>query len=114
MSDISNVVVGYVYDNYGYYKHKYYFEGTAEKIANFIMEHRRNKVVITDLADLMICESTPGGFINYCPDQEFLMRDLQPEIIPIQRGDYGIKPLKFEFNGYDYYEKSLESLLGLD
>lgn len=42
-------VIGYVFNQpHGRYKEKWYFEGTAEKIALFIMINKGFEVTITD------------------------------------------------------------------
>lgn len=48
---MENLVIGYVYNKYGYYDKKYYFEGTVEKVALFIYQHRDKKITITDGMD---------------------------------------------------------------
>lgn len=85
----------------GKYDNHYYFKGyaqngderkevcmkpTAENIANFIMQNLDADITITDELDLPVVTAF-GGFINTCKDQEFLLFELQPAIIPIQRGE---------------------------
>lgn len=63
-----------------------YMKPTAENIANFIMKHQDAEVCITDEVDLPFVTAF-NGFINTCKDQYFLLSELQPAIIPIQRGE---------------------------
>ena len=63
-----------------------YMKPTADNIANFIMKHQDAEVYITDELDLPFV-SAFNGFINTCKDQNFLLAELHPAIIPIQRGE---------------------------
>lgn len=50
-------VIGYLFDQPGgYYKYKYYFEGTNDKIARFLIcnKGQGNKITITDSFDDLI------------------------------------------------------------
>ena len=79
-------VYGYVYDANGYHGPKVEFEGTPKNMANFIMFHMKDAVVITDEIDQFIVSSTQGGFLDrvYSPE----MRDqILKEILPLQLGD---------------------------
>ncbi len=58
---------------------------TAENIANFIMQNREASIMITDELDREMI-TAEYGFINRCVDQNFLLQELHPVIIPIQRG----------------------------
>ncbi len=58
---------------------------TAENIANFIMQNREASVIISDELDREMI-TAEYGFINRCVDQNFLLQELHPAIIPIQRG----------------------------
>lgn len=79
-------VIGYIFDQpEGRYKDKYYFQGTAEKIATFIMINHKYEVTITTKLDLLICTSMPGGLLDICTDQKFL-KELLPELLAIQNG----------------------------
>ena len=100
----NNQVIGYVFNKDGFYERKHYFEGTAKNMATFIMQHQFNETTITDTADTLICTSVPGGFIDKCVDQNFLIKELQPAIIPLQLGDEEIEPLVFEIEEYDYMQ----------
>lgn len=87
-------VIGYVFNQpHGRYKEKWYFEGTAEKIALFIMINKGFEVTITDASDNLVCNSLPGGFIDICTNQEFLRRELLPCILTEQ---YKNTRLEFE------------------
>ena len=66
-----------------------YMKPTAENIANFIMKHKEASVIITDEWDLMVV-TAEYGIINICKDQEFLIHELHPAIIPIQLGEKAV------------------------
>lgn len=88
-------VYGYVFDQPGEkYRKKFLFEGTAEKIATFILMNQWEKVCITTKYDEFICDSFPGGFINNCADMNFLEKELLPAIVPMQMGENFI-PIEF-------------------
>ena len=89
-------VIGYVMDENDMYRNKYYFEGTPTKIASFIMSNQYQKVVITDLMDNLILNTMVGGFVDYCPRQKFLQKDLLPVLIPMQMGEINPEVLVFE------------------
>lgn len=80
-------VKGYVYGADGYYDRPFIFEDTPKNISSFIVQHSFNKCVITDLGDNFIVSSMVGGFIDRCPNQEYLVNELHPCIIPLQMGD---------------------------
>lgn len=63
-----------------------YIKPTAENIANFIMQNRNASIIITDELDRALIAGF-GGFIHTCEDKEFLLNELQPAIIPIQKGE---------------------------
>lgn len=52
--EMEEMVIGYVFHDYGYWERKYYFEGSAEKVATFIYQHRDKKITITDALDCPI------------------------------------------------------------
>ena len=75
-------VVGYMIDRDGHYTHKYYFKGTTENIASFMLNYTASKTVVTDMLDLLIASSS-YGFLDKVPNQEFL-KELGPEIMKMQ------------------------------
>lgn len=91
-------VIGYVFDQDGRYKHKYYFQGTTENIASFIMNNSSLCTMITDMMDLSIVTSM-FGFLNRVSNKEFL-KELQPEIIKMQYGQK--EPVQIDFKQTEY------------
>lgn len=89
-------LIGYVYkyDNGNKYYGKYYFKQTGDKIARFIMQNIRYRIVITDTSDTLFCISFPSGMLNYTADQIFLDNELLPAILEYQNGK-GFDKLKF-------------------
>lgn len=78
-------LVGYVDEGSGW-KDKIFLKPTAENIANLIMQNPNAKVTITTELDLPFVNAN-GGFILSCVDRDFLLYELQPAIIPIQKGE---------------------------
>jgi len=67
---------------------------SAENIANYIMaDISVNEVIIRDFKDNPVV-TTFGYFINKCPDQKFLLQELQQAIIPLQLGEKEPGPVK--------------------
>lgn len=64
---MEEMVIGYVFHNYGYWERRYYFEGSAEKVATFIYQHRDKKITITDTMDCTIYK-TPRFYEPSCSD----------------------------------------------
>ncbi len=89
-----DLVKGYVVGS-EYYEEVVYFENTAENIASFIVNNFMNKCIVTDLADTLIVNSMVGGYIDTCPNQEYLIKELHPAIIPMQLGEIEPKNIKF-------------------
>ena len=52
----------------------------------FIMQNNEASIIITDELDLPVITAYQG-FINSCNDRDFLLAELQPAIIPIQKGE---------------------------
>lgn len=77
-------LVGYAQN--GSEQTKMYMKPTADNIANFVMKNKEASVIITDEADIPVITAYQG-FINSCEDTNFLLFELQPAIIPIQRGE---------------------------
>lgn len=78
-------ICGYVDEGSGW-KDKIFLKPTAENIANLIMQNPDAKVTITTELDLPLVYAN-SGFITHCVDKEFLIYELQPAIIPIQKGE---------------------------
>lgn len=100
-------VIGYVFDQpQGYYKNKYYFEGTPEKMAAFIIQNIPYHVVITDRSDTMICETTNVGVVlAYTEYAENLQKAISESFI-----DGNIKRLRF----YEKYDRVMEEIADND
>lgn len=74
-----------------------YLIPTAKNIANFIMNNRFAEVVITDELDLPVLTATHGMIFD-CPDQDFLIKEIHPAIIPMQMGEEPVGEVEeFEF-----------------
>lgn len=59
------------------------------QISAFIMKYRMQDVIITDLFDQALIE-TSMGFLMYCSDQQYLSEYLLPVLVPMQRGEVEI------------------------
>jgi len=77
-------LVGYAQN--GSEQTKKFMKPTADNIANFIMQNDEASIIITDELDLPVITAYQG-FINSCNDRDFLLYELQPAIIPIQKGE---------------------------
>ena len=75
-------VIGYKFDRDGRYKHKYFFKGTTENIASFMLNYASSKTVVTDMLDILIASSS-YGFLDKVPNQDYL-KELGPEIMKMQ------------------------------
>ncbi len=95
-------VKGYVYDSTSTYDKTYIFDDTPENIASFIVQHMFHKCVITDIGDNFIVSSTVGGFIDRCPNQEYLINELHPAIIPLQLGEKELPEIEYVKNEFDF------------
>lgn len=93
--NFKSTAIGYVFDANGFYDNKYYFENTPENISDFILNNQFSNTTITDVADNLIVTSMMGGFIDRCPDQDYLANTLLPVLIPKQQGEAPINILKF-------------------
>lgn len=88
-----NLGYAYVYEMENSNKHvAFMFDMTPKNIANFIGKnaYTADKVILTDMCDQLILESTFGGFIMNCPDQE-LCKQVITHLAPIQQGEVGVK-----------------------
>ena len=70
-----------------------YFEATAENIAAFIMQRQNEPEVWVCTVQGQPLLNTIGRYIDLCPDHMFLLEQLQPAIIPMQKGDCEIPKL---------------------
>ena len=77
---------GYVYDNQGMHGDYQEFDDNPKNIANFIMFHRSNPVVITDDWDNFVVSSTAGGFLDRVASPK-LREEIIKEILPLQMGE---------------------------
>ena len=88
-----NLGYAYVYEMENSNKYiEFMFDMTPENIANFIGKnaYTADKVILTDMCDQLILESTFGGFIMNCPDQE-LCKQVITHLAPIQQGEIEVK-----------------------
>ena len=91
-------VIGYIFDHNGRYENKFFFKGTTENIASFIMNNSSSTTMITDMMDMAIVTSM-FGFLDRVSNKDFL-KELQPEIIKMQ---YGQKdPIQIDFKQTEY------------
>ena len=97
-----NYVKGYVYNYKNTYDKVVMFEDTPENIASFIVQHMYNQCVITDLGDNFIVSSMIGGFIDRCPNQEYLINELHPAIIPLQLGEKELLEIEYVKDDFDF------------
>lgn len=102
MTNIQNRVIGYVFNEDGMYDKKYYFENTSSNIANFIVQNANNVCIVTDTADTLIVNSTVGGFVDQCPNQNYLQEELLPVLITLQMGDVEHREIEFIETEYCY------------
>lgn len=78
---------------YGYVNdEQFVIENDVKQICAFIMEHQFENVLITNVLDIPILE-TRMGFIDYCANQEFLIKELIPMLAPMQMGE--VEPPEF-------------------
>lgn len=89
-----NTIIGYVMEN-GYYREKYYFNGTVDNITRFIMQFGKGKdvrIILTDTSDEFIL-STYGEFIDEI--QSDVYTHIIDELLELQMGK-SYQELKFE------------------
>ena len=84
-------LVGYVDKGSGW-SDRIYLKPTAENVANLIMQNPDARVRVTTEVDLPFVDAN-GGFILSCVDRDFLLYELQPAIIPIQKGEKEVEEL---------------------
>ncbi|AGN24544.1 hypothetical protein K210_04705 [Erysipelothrix rhusiopathiae SY1027] len=95
MSENINLVYGFIYDKNGMYDKKWVFENTPENIASFIINNKSNRCTITNEADTLILTSTIGGYVDICPNQDYLTSELLPVLIPMQIGEENSHEIEF-------------------
>lgn len=85
--DQENLGIAYVFP-IGNWRQELYLKMEPENIANFIKLHEFNaeKLILADMADRFILDTVYGGFIENCPDQEFLQEVLK-YLVPLQLGE---------------------------
>lgn len=91
-------VIGYVFDQPGErYRYKYYFEGTLDNIARFILQNspRRKKITITDISDCLICTYDDGLYLFGIENNE------ANKIVDLVSTAMEYNPIEFELQG-DY------------
>lgn len=82
--DSPSVTLGYVYRAGS--REKYWFNGTPENIASFLMRFPdADKIILTDSLDMLVL-NTIGNFIDTCPDKERLSQILA-HLVPMQMGE---------------------------
>ena len=93
-------VIGYLCDDGGKYKYKYYFEGTGEKIASFIANNsaKYQRIIVTDRVDeFLISLENYELYMAEGIDEWLIMAFMKS----IHKGN---KPLKFKQIG-NYMEE---------
>lgn len=108
MNDIKShyYLVGYAQD--GAEQKKVFMKPTAENVANFIMQNQEASIIITDELDLPLITAYQG-FVNGCDDKDFLLYELQPAIIPIQRGEKEVGEIdEYKTDSYNEDEEDME------
>lgn len=97
---IMEQVIGYIMVN-GCYDHKYYFEGSHEKMAAFILMHPYEDVIITDGLDCILI-TAKATYIDQCVvDRKFEFLHLYSKI---QIGEITYGSLRFRKVGMDMVE----------
>ena len=113
--DSASVTLGYVYRDGQ--REKYWFDGTPENIASFLMRFPdADQIILTDRMDMLVL-NTIGTFIDTCPDKERLSQVLT-HLAPMQMGGAEPKevfcPSDQEVNDYRrVLSRSLCAALGL-
>lgn len=94
-------LIGYVNSDKGYERTPIF--GTAENIASFLVNNAyTDEVLLTTPLDTPFI-SARYGIIDKCTDQQFLMSELLPVLIPMQIGETEPKPIEVfdETLGFD-------------
>ena len=77
---------------------KYYFKGTAENIAKFIIQNYQYSTVITDNDGAIICRSVVGGYLD--ADNKEVMADILPVLLKQkEEGNYYSEELNVPVTG---------------
>ena len=97
-----NVYTGYITDCR---EEKYYFKGTAENTAKFIMQNYQSSTVITDNCGEIICRSVVGGYLD--TDNKEVMADILPVLLKYQCGEEFTKLVFIEKEEGVYYADDL-------
>lgn len=84
---------------------KYYFKGTAENIAKFIIQNYQYSTVITDNDGAIICRSVVGGYLD--ADNKEVMADILPVLLKYQRGEKFTELVFEEKEEGNYYSEEL-------
>lgn len=71
-----------------------FFEATPENIAAFLMQHQAADLSAIGTADGRTFLTARTGFIDVCPDQEYLIKTLLPIYSKVQMGIAPVPPLK--------------------
>ena len=72
------------------------------------MQNKEASIIITDELDLPVITAYQG-FVHTCDDKKFLLSELQPAIIPIQRGEREVGEIdEYEMNSYNEDYEDLE------
>jgi hypothetical protein len=108
-------LVGYVNGDNGYERTP--ITATADNIASFLVVNaEKEDVMITTPLDTPFITAR-YGIIDKCTDQQFLMFELLPVLIPMQREETEPKPIEvfdetlgFDENAADEYENELEEM----
>lgn len=87
-----SVVIGYAMMNSGQYRNQYYFDESINKIALFILQNKDKEVVVTDIADCIICKAR-AGFIFEC-DQR-IVSELAEELRQLEQGEKECLTIQF-------------------
>lgn len=83
-----------------------FFEATPENIAAFLMQHRSAQLAVIGTTDERTFLTTANGFIDICPDQEYLAQKILPILAPVQMGDIPVPPLNTVSREVAFAEKS--------
>lgn len=89
---------------------KYYFKGTAENIAKFIIQNYQYSTVITDNDGAIICRSVVGGYLD--ADNKEVMADILPVLLKYQRGEKFTELVFEEKEEGNYYSEELKEPSG--
>ena len=111
--DSPSAMLGYVYQ--GQSREVYWFDGSPENIASFLMNFPdADRMILTDQMDMLVL-NTIGTFIDICPDKNQLAQILE-HLIPMQMGETEPRdffcPTVDEVNAYCNQQEGYELTLG--